>query len=563
MAETIVETKACKHCWAPFTITDKDLEFYDKISPVFWWKKYSIPSPTFCPDCRQQRRLSFRNERKLYKRNCDASGKQIISVYSPDKPYKVYEKKEWFADGRDPLSYGRDFDFSKMFFQQYEELIHEVPRMSLVWQDRENSDYVNQCIGVKNCYLVFRSTNSEDCLYGREIFNSQDIVDGLDTIDCSNSYYLVSARNVTNSNFIINSNNLSNCAYMFDCHDCSDCRYCYNLYNKQYHILNKQYSKEEYFEKIQELPHMTFQEFYNTYVSEYIVKNINIIQSPWCKGNDIEYSSESEGYTLRECDHCKFCYDLKKTQDTYDSCFSWGNRSLDYECVATGKDGTKLTFSYNTTAASNSFYLQECFDNCQDCFWCVSLRNKQYCIFNKQYTQEEYETLVPKIIEHMQKTWERWEFFPVEISQFGYNETLAQEYFPLSREEALAKWYKRQDKEYSVNTPENSQIIKAQDIPQSIKWVTDDILNKVILCEITWKPFRIIKPELEFYRKHNLPLPIKHPDQRHLERMQVRTSRKLRDRKCAKCWADIKTTYSPERPEIVYCESCYTKEIYW
>ena len=32
-----------------------------------------------------------------------------------------------------------------------------------------------------------------------------------------------------------------------------------------------------------------------------------------------------------------------------------------------------------------------------------SLRNKSYCILNKQYTKEEYEELVPKIIEHMMK----------------------------------------------------------------------------------------------------------------------------------------------------------------
>jgi hypothetical protein len=59
------------------------LEFYDKISPIFGGKKYSIPSPTLCPEEREKRRLMFRNERKLYKRKCDLSGKEIISVYNP------------------------------------------------------------------------------------------------------------------------------------------------------------------------------------------------------------------------------------------------------------------------------------------------------------------------------------------------------------------------------------------------------------------------------------------------------------------------------------------------
>ena len=77
--------------------------------------------------------------------------------------------------------------------------------------------------------------------------------------------------------------------------------------------------------------------------------------------------------------------------------------------------------------------------NSSNLFACVSLRNKEYCILNKQYTKAEYETLVPKIIEHMKKTGEWGEFFPASISPFGYNETVAQEYFPLTREEALVQ----------------------------------------------------------------------------------------------------------------------------
>jgi hypothetical protein len=56
---------------------------------------------------------------------------------------------------------------------------------------------------------------------------------------------------------------------------------------------------------------------------------------------------------------------------------------------------------------------------------------------NRQYTKEEYELLVPKIIEKMMSDGEWGEFFPAILSPFGYNETVAQEYFPLTREELL------------------------------------------------------------------------------------------------------------------------------
>ena len=78
------------------------------------------------------------------------------------------------------------------------------------------------------------------------------------------------------------------------------------------------------------------------------------------------------------------------------------------------------------------------------------------------------------------------------------------------------------------------KILKASQLPD-IHNVTDEILGQAIECEITHKPFRIIKPELEFYRKHSLPLPRRHPDQRHKDRMTSRNPRKLRPRTCAKC----------------------------
>ena len=115
---------------------------------------------------------------------------------------------------------------------------------------------------------------------------------------------------------------------------------------------------------------------------------------------------------------------------------------------------------------------------------------------------------------------------------------------------------------YEPPFPKVDKIIKASMLPEDITKIPDDILNRAIECEVTKKPFRIIAQELEFYRKHNLPIPKRHPDQRHLDRMALRNPRKLFDRKCDKCGKDIKTTYSPDRKEIVYCEECYNREVY-
>ena len=82
--------------------------------------------------------------------------------------------------------------------------------------------------------------------------------------------------------------------------------------------------------------------------------------------------------------------------------------------------------------------------NCHNVFGCAYLRNAKYAILNKQYTKEEYEELVPKIIKHMNdmpyidskgRVYKYGEFFPFGSSPFSYEETVASEYFPLTKEE--------------------------------------------------------------------------------------------------------------------------------
>ena len=133
-------------------------------------------------------------------------------------------------------------------------------------------------------------------------------------------------------------------------------------------------------------------------------------------------------------------------------------------------------------------------------------------------------------------------------------------YYPLAKDEALAKALTWDD--YEAVQPPVSQKISATNLPDNIKDVTDEILNAAIECEVTHRLFKITPQELRFYRQQKIPLPRRHPDQRHLDRFSERNPRKFWQRKCAKCQKDIWTTFSPERSEIVYCETCYMKTIY-
>lgn len=160
--------------------------------------------------------------------------------------------------------------------------------------------------------------------------------------------------------------------------------------------------------------------------------------------------------------------------------------------------------------------------------------------------------------ELIQKEW--GEYFPITISLFGYNKTTAQMYYPLTKEEALRQGYRWDD--YEAARPETKTTISAHELPDDIENVTDDIFHAAIECEVTKKLFKITKQELDFYRRQKIPLPRRHPEERHLDRFAKRNPRRFWKRSCQKCAAGILTTYAPDRPEIVYCEKCYLETVY-
>ena len=147
----------CKRCNTKFEVANEDRRFY---------RKLEVPEPTLCPTCRAQRRLVWRNERKLYVNKSHLSGDRLISIFSPDKPYKIYSSQEWWSDKYSPLDYGRDYDFKRPFFEQFDELLKSVPHMALIGANNEDCDYCHLLANCKHCYMIIESSNNEDCLYG-------------------------------------------------------------------------------------------------------------------------------------------------------------------------------------------------------------------------------------------------------------------------------------------------------------------------------------------------------------------------------------------------------------
>jgi hypothetical protein len=592
MAES--EKKLCQNCQASFTIDASDFDFYNKIK---------VPPPTWCPECRTQRRFMFRNDRFLYKRQSDYSKKEIFSMFSLSSPVKIYEKDFWWSDKWNPMDYSRDYDWLKPFFEQFFDLLKNVPLPSMNVWNIFNSDYCTNAHDLKNCYLLFDSAYSEDSGYGNKVVRSNFCFDVSHINSCEFSYEGLMLNNCYKSVFSYNCEGCQNIFFSQNLVNCSNCVGCTNLRNKSYCIFNRQYSKEEYPSKLSELDFGSYSKllkFLKEWEAFKIKSPVKYMQGRHNTEVSGDYIFESKhvvnSYMVSKAENCKYCQliPVGPTKDCYDYTIYAENNELCYETLTSGR-GYKALFSFD--CFPNSREIQYCY-NCRsssNLFGCIGLRNKQYCILNKQYTKQEYEELVPKIIQHMNempyidkkgRVYKYGEFFPPQLSPFSYNETIAQEYFPLTKEEALKQGYQWKDPEernYKIQIPNDK-------LPDNIKDVKDDIIGKVIECAHQGKcneqcttAFKIIEPELQFYRKMNLPLPRLCPNCRHYQRLKQRNPLKLWHRKCQcggeksengvykntiehfhgsnPCPNEFETAYAPDRPEIVYCEKCYLAEV--
>lgn len=556
--------KTCLVCRQGFEVREDDLVFYEAVSPVFAGRKELIPPPTLCPACRYQRRLVIRNERAWYDRDCDACGKRTVSIYSPDKPYVVYCQACWWSDSWQGTDFGRDFDFSRSAFGQFAELKRNVPRMALTHWHSENSEYTNQSDYNKDCYLLTSSSKNEKCCYGHWFQFSTSSFDCLLAEESELCYECVNVTKCYNSAYLRNSSTCSDSIFLHDCKGCTNCIGCWGLRNKEYHVLNQPVSKEQYQQVRAKLQgsHAAF-----SALREEFEKRSATLPRKDSFGFSTENSSGDYLQNTKDavdCFNCRHVENLKHSQDAWNDIYH--SQDLTEVCwmahcyeVNGSTTDNKLVFSTQCEMCNDVYYGDLCL-SCHDTFLCTGLRHKQYCVLNKQYTKEEYEELVPRIIAKMREDKEWGEFFPAALSPFGYNETVANEYYPLTWEEALDRGFPWSG--YVSPVPKVEKIVQASQLPDNIKDIPDAILDWAIECEVSKKPFRIIRQELKFLREHGLPLPRLHPDQRHLDRMKLRNPRELFERKCAKCAKNIQTTYSPDRLEIVYCEECYLKEVY-
>jgi len=563
------ETKQCQNCKKDFIIEPDDFSFYEKIK---------VPPPTFCPGCRLQRRLVWMKGLDLFKRKCDLCGEMKISMYHPDVPYVMYCDRCWWSDKWDSRDYGADYDLSKNFLEQWNDLLHKTPILGLSIDKitGELSPYTNHVGNSKNCYLIYYAEGAEDCAADylmtrvKNVYSSACIMDVENAYECSHLY---KSYNIVGS--VGNNRFCNDCFFIRDCEGAHHCFGAVSLRNGSYIFMGEQLTKESYQEKIKSINLGSHKEyiFWKNKAQEYFKKNPP--KPAWetlsqdVSGSYVFHSKNvHNSYDVIDAEDSKYLMLIKngKVKDSYDYT-DWGvNAGRVYESVTVGDNVKDVKFTHESGFGLFDIEYSKLSIGGSHHFGCVSMRKPEYCILNKQYTKEEYEKLRGQIIADMNKNpyinkeghiYRYGEFFPPEFSPHFYNDTFANGFFPMSKSKVFdkgLKWYEPEVKEYSIT-------IQNVDILDNIVDVDDRILKEVIQCSNCIRGYKIIEQELQFLRQHNLPLPRACPFCRTWEKVyDWIEDMKLHDRICDKCGIEFKTHYDKDRAPKIFCKECYKAE---
>lgn len=459
--------------------------------------------------------LSFRSM-TFYKTNAG------ISKYPqhPSRKLHLITPKEYKNNYPNGISDEQDYVSHQPFLDQFTRFFYSVPHSSTLHYSDNNENCDRWDImrnWAKNIYLTIVAwDDAENVLYSlkaetkvRNIINSVNITTWSETIYRSKSVRQSFA--IFYSKFIYNSSDIWFSSNLIGC---SHCILCSNLENQSYCINNNQHSREEYLLKKAEI--FSHKSDFDNYFAQ--------LPNSWW----IKISDNCEGQTIFHCHNVQWGYDVSHLTNWNNVFYSdGGNDSSNfYDCYDCGSDTSHHIYAVHGQAfgdhvycsayiltSSYMYYSYNC-ENCSFCLGCISLKNKQFCILNKQYTKEERYKKVDEIFWQMEKEGILWEFFPASMSPYYFNDTISYFINPdFTKEEITALWYLRCDEPSNVDIPANAEIITPASLwdyeSYDAQWkrsISKDILTKVIQDE-QWNIYKIIPMELEFLNKHGLPLP--------------------------------------------------------
>ena len=532
---------------------------------ISWYRKFNVPPSKVSLQTRWAHHGLWYVGYQYWYQAHPETGKQIICTVHPATGLKVLTDKEWFE--KDFIEKGRDYDLDKPFFEQWRELELSVPMpanrnhiepknsIAFVSQGDEDSFFVGACKSKRTLYSHL-AVDTED---SAEVFRCGAVL---------NSFDVIHSYRIHNCKFVRECFDCMNSSFIFDCRNCEYCFGATNKRNKKYIWFNEQLSKDEWEKRVSEIDlgsrvvlESYRQKFYELMrdqgvwpenfndsvtnsTGEYLTKTTNMVDCYACEDGSLNQYS---------CNHSQ-----GKSEDNAFSGYPVNGSNF---CYSASGSGNKQKYCFLTIRSDNMEYCLLCY-NCTDCFGCVGLQRKQFCIFNKQYEEEEYWRRVDELKCAMLERGEYGEFFPAKYSPSYWGDSGAPYWFGTTKEEAKGIGVMEYDPEshgaIGRELMDESNMRSVSELPDHIKDLSDDWSGKPLMDTEVNRRFALIKPEIEFYRRMKIAPPKKHFISRMKDLWTHTSMGRFEKASCAECGKELRVAINAAHPERkVYCRKDY------
>ncbi|PJA47370.1 hypothetical protein CO172_01910 [Candidatus Uhrbacteria bacterium CG_4_9_14_3_um_filter_36_7] len=535
---------------------------------IGWYRRFNIPPSKISPSTNWKLLGYFDASYQFWWNKHFETGEPVLSFHHPGSGIRVLPDTEWY--NRDFSSITYDYKKDKSFFDQMRIFEKQIPFLATYNVIPPEHSLTLVSLGDKDSYFVFAS-KSIHCFYSTCATDSEDsslIFLGKSIIK---SHHVLHSERLFNCRYVRESRDCMDSCFLFDCRNCKNCFGATNKRNREYLWFNEQLSKQEWEKRRSEV------DLGKRSIEQMMIKQFEsllLLDTVWPENfNEKTESSTGEYLTNAiDCSSCFFadgrCIHNYQTTwlfgDSQDNAFDWCPCDSRGTCFcALVYFSNELKFCFRCRSCDTCEYCMMCTD-CKNCFACIGLSHKQFHIFNKPYSEEEYWKRIDEIKCLMLDRGEYGKFFPPEFSSAYPPEGGSVIYCGVDEAELSILGGNKFDPNTEGATKKDSTDLSVmrqmEEVPDSIDDLIDDWIGVPIYDKNAGRTFSFLKPEVEYYREFHLPPPNTHFIRRVHEVSQAGQLAILEDHFCAQCKKTILTSKNKKfAHRKIYCKSCYLK----